>query len=252
MSLRGRRKHSVTTYRKKRTCPPLLLNLLLTLSRWLASKNPGLKLIYDLLDPLLQLVYRNSYCSFQAKVYGSSLLWAWPAQLSFASADNCLGYTTNPWNCYQPAAETFASQCLRRKWNQINREVGHCTMRWSRIIVLWSQSRHLVGPDKRLLLSLSRVQQRFRRAFFFCGEPRLHRWSKVKIRKKLWRSSDDQGVIQWVIQRMIIWDFSLLETCLKKYGGVRIHGNLQDIIILKKKELIQGLVKSKCKFKMSI
>jgi len=56
-------------------------------------------------------------------------------------------------------------------------------------------------------------------------------------------SSEDQGVIQDVIRRMVLGDLSLWLACLEEEEDwVSIHVYLQDIIVTKNEEMIQGLL----------
>ena len=50
----------------------------------------------------------------------------------------------------------------------------------------------------------------------------------------------DQSVIQGLIQRLVMWELSLLQTCLEEEDCVNIHVYLQDIILMKRVEKIQG------------
>ena len=50
----------------------------------------------------------------------------------------------------------------------------------------------------------------------------------------------DQGVIQGIIQRLVMWELSLLQACLEEEVSVIIHVYLQDIIQMKRVGKIQG------------
>jgi hypothetical protein len=61
------------------------------------------------------------------------------------------------------------------------------------------------------------------------------------VRRSKWRTlNDDQCVIQGNIRRMVICELSLLQLCLEEYNWVDICVYLQDIIIMKEEEMIQG------------
>ena len=46
----------------------------------------------------------------------------------------------------------------------------------------------------------------------------------------------DQGGIQGFIQRLVMWELSLLQVCLEEEDCVNIHVYLQDIIFVKREE----------------
>ena len=54
------------------------------------------------------------------------------------------------------------------------------------------------------------------------------------------RSSDDKGAIHVNIQRLVMRELSILQVCLEEEYCVNIHLYLQDIIIMKREEKIQG------------
>ena len=50
---------------------------------------------------------------------------------------------------------------------------------------------------------------------------------------------DDQGATREVIRRLVMRELSILQVCLEEEDRVDIHVNLQDIIIVNRKEKIQ-------------
>ena len=50
----------------------------------------------------------------------------------------------------------------------------------------------------------------------------------------------DQGAIQGIIQRLVMWELSLLQVCLEEKYFVIIHVYIQDIIFMKREDKIQG------------